>query len=219
FDVNAVCSGFVFALAAARDMAMARGCLALVIGVDVYSRILDPTDRRTAVLFGDGAGAAVVGPVPNVGDRGIRAVRLITSGAHSDLIKVPAGGSRLPATEESVRDGDHWFTMDGRGVKDFVATYVPGALAAFLADHDVTPGTIRHLVTHQANGRMIEDLYPRFGLPAAQIHQTVQRYGNTGSASIPITLAEAPPLIEPGETVLLATFGGGMAMGFALLDW
>ena len=221
FDLNAVCSGFVFALGVARDMAAARGGYALVIGVDVYSRILDPADRRTAVLFGDGAGAAVLGPPsgPDAGRRGIRAVRLITAGGDSDLIGVPAGGSRVPASEESVRAGAHWFAMDGRGVKEFVASHVPGALAEFLADHDVTPGCVRHLVTHQANGRMMEDLYPRLGLPAAQVHQTVHRYGNTGSASIPVTLAEAAPHIAPGETVLLATFGGGMAMGFALLDF
>ncbi len=221
FDLNAVCSGFVFALAVARDMAAARGGYALVIGVDVYSRILDPADRRTAVLFGDGAGAAVLGPPtgPAADRRGVRAVRLITAGGESDLIRVPAGGSRVPATAESVREGAHWFTMDGRGVKEFVAANVPGALAEFLADHDVTPGTVRHLVTHQANGRMIENLYPRLGLPAARVHQTVHQYGNTGSASIPVTLAAAAPHIAPGETVLLATFGGGMAMGFALLDF
>ena len=217
FDLNAVCSGFVFALGVARDMTAASGGHALVIGVDVYSRILNPADRRTAVLFGDGAGAVVVGPTD--GHSSIRAVQLLTSGTDHDLIKVPAGGSRIPATADSVRDGAHWFTMDGRGVKDFVAEHVPDALAAFLAEHRVDPASIDHLVTHQANGRMINDLYPRLGLPGARVHQTVQRYGNTGSASIPITLAEAAPHIEPGDSVLMATFGGGMAMGFALVDW
>lgn len=221
FDINAVCSGFVFALGVARDMAAARGGYALVIGVDVYSRILDPADQRTAVLFGDGAGAAVVGPLqgPEAGHRGIRAVRLITTGDANDLIKVPAGGSRVPPSVESVEAGEHWFTMDGRGVKEFVEDNVPAAVARFLADHDVPPERIDHLVTHQANGQMLDALYPKLGLPAARIHETVQRYGNTGSASIPVTLAEAEADIRPGDTVLLATFGGGMAMGFALLDW
>lgn len=195
FDLNAVCSGFIFALGVARDMIAARGGHALVIGVDVYSRILNPADRRTAVLFGDGAGAVVLGP--NDGPSGIRAIRLLTSGTGHDLIKVSAGGSRIPATAASVRDGAHWFTMDGRRVKDFVTEHVPSALAAFLREHHVDPSSINHLITHQANGRMISDLYPRLGLPSAQVHQTVQRYGNTGSASIPITVAEAEAHIKP----------------------
>ena len=221
FDINAVCSGFVFALGVARDMAVARGGYALVIGVDVYSRILDPADQRTAVLFGDGAGAAVIGPLhgPDADRRGVRAVRLITTGGANDLIKVPAGGSRVPPSVESVEAGEHWFTMDGRGVKEFVENNVPDAVAGFLADHDVPPERIDHLVTHQANGQMLDALYPKLGLPGARIHETVQRYGNTGAASIPVTLAEADPEIRPGDTVLLATFGGGMAMGFALIDW
>jgi 3-oxoacyl-(acyl-carrier-protein) synthase III len=224
FDLNAVCSGFVFALAVARDMVATRGGHALVIGVDVYSRILDPTDRRTAVLFGDGAGAVVIGshtekiaaPRPA---RGIRAIRLLTAGSAHDLIKVPAGGSRIPPTVESVRAGAHWFTMNGRGVQDYVAETVPRAVGEFLADHDVPADSIRHLVTHQANGRLIGDLVPRLGLPHARFHQTVERYGNTGAASVPITLAEAAPHIEPGEPVLVATFGGGMAIGLTLIDW
>lgn len=217
FDLNAVCSGFVFALGVARDMTAASGGYALVIGVDVYSRILDPTDRRTAVLFGDGAGAVVIGP--SSGRSSIRAIQLLTSGTDQDLIKVVAGGSRIPATVDSVRDGSHWFTMNGRGVKEYVAAHVPDALGAFLAEHRVDPSSIDHLVTHQANGRMIEELYPRLGLLNATVHQTVHRYGNTGSASIPVTLAEAAPHIQLGASVLLATFGGGMAMGFALMDW
>ncbi|AOS64754.1 3-oxoacyl-ACP synthase III family protein [Actinoalloteichus hymeniacidonis] len=217
FDLNAVCSGFVFALGVARDMLAATGGLALVIGVDVYSRILDPADRKTAILFGDGAGAAILGPVP--GGRGVQAIRLLSTGSENQLIRVPAGGSRIPATEESVRAGQHWFTMDGRGVRDFVEERVPAALTSFLTDSGVAPGEVRHLVTHQANGRMIDELVPRLGLPAAEVHQSVQRYGNTGAASIPITLAEAADSIEPGDVVLLAGFGGGMAMGFALLRW
>ncbi|GAA2651343.1 3-oxoacyl-[acyl-carrier-protein] synthase 3 [Paractinoplanes durhamensis] len=219
-DVNAVCSGFVFALSVANGLVATNpGALVLVIASDIYSRILDFSDRRTAVLFGDGAGAAVVGAVPE-GD-GILALDLASQGESSDLIYVKAGGSRLPATADTVADGDHYFRMNGRGVRDFVAAEVPPALEALLTRAEVKASDVDHFVPHQANGIMLQDLVAAAGFENAQTHLTLQQYGNVGSASVPVTLdaANASGALKRGDLVLLAGFGGGMSMGTALLRW
>ncbi|MED7949840.1 ketoacyl-ACP synthase III [Streptomyces sp. BE20] len=221
FDVNAVCSGFVFALTAAeRMLGDAAPGYALVVGTDVYSRILDPTDRRTAVLFGDGAGAVVLGPAPAPG-RGLLAGRLAGFGADRGLIGVPAGGSRLPASADTLAQGLHWFRMDGRGVREFVETRLPEAVRSFLADAGVAPGDLAGFVPHQANGLLLADLADRLGIPVGRTCTTVEEYGNTGSASIAVTLDRAARAgrFAPGDLVLLAGFGGGMAIGLALLRW
>jgi 3-oxoacyl-(acyl-carrier-protein) synthase III len=219
-DVNVVCSGFVFALALARSLVITNpGALILVVAADVYSRILDFDDRRTAVLFGDGAGAAVIGAVPE--PYGIADVELVTRGDASHLIHVDAGGSRLPATAATVAGGDHWFKMDGRGVRDFVMTGVPPVLNDLLKRTDVTAEDVTHFVPHQANGVMVQELVELAGLQDAQTHRCLDRYGNTGSASVPIALDEAARSgsMKDGDLVLLAGFGGGMAVGAALLRW
>lgn len=219
FDVNAVCSGFVFALSAARDMVASSGGVALVVGADVYSRILDPGDRRTAVLFGDGAGAAVIGPVRS--PRGVLATRLLTFAAQRNLIEVAAGGSRLPASVGTMAAGDHYFRMKGREVASFVQEKLPTAIANFLHDNEVDRRDVAHFVPHQANGRLIADLARDAGLVHAVTHTTVAGYGNTGAASVPITLNHVARqgLIKGGDLVLLAGFGGGMSVGMALVRW
>lgn len=220
FDLNAVCSGFLFALTMAQQsLAASGGGHALVIGADVYSRILDPADRRTTVLFGDGAGAVVLGPVP--AGRGVLATRLNTFPEARDLIRVPAGGSRIPLDANALRDGLQYFAMDGRGVRDFVTEHVPDAVRDFLRQAGVEPAEVDHLVPHQANAHMIEQLADDLRLPSAQLHTTVREYGNTGSASVPVTLDAAirSGAVRRGDTLLLAGFGGGMAAGFALVRW
>jgi len=221
FDINAVCSGFVFALVTAERLL--RGgdghIHALVIGADIYSRILDPTDRRTAVLFGDGAGAVVLGPVPR--GRGLVAGRLAGFPGDRDLIEVPGGGSRFPTTAQTLADGLHHFTMNGRGVREFVTEHVPGAVHDFLLDADRSVADVDHFVPHQANGRMLRDLSDAIGVRWEAMHTTYENFGNTGAASVPITLDEAARsgAVAEGDMVLLAGFGGGMAMGLGLLRW
>lgn len=220
FDVNAVCSGFVFALNAAQHiLAGSDSPYALVIGADVYSRILDPADRRTAILFGDGAGAVVLGPARP--GRGLLAGRLAGFGAERDLIEVPAGGSRLPATPETLAAGLHYFTMNGRGVRDFVAETVAPAITAFVREAGYTAADIDQFVPHQANGRMLDDLSATLGIGDGHTRTTYEEYGNTGSASVPITLDHAfrAGRLSDGDLVLMAAFGGGMAMGLSLLRW
>lgn len=218
FDVNAVCSGEVFALAAVEGVLARKGGHALVIGADLYSRILNPADRRTVVLFGDGAGAMVLAP-----GRGAR-IRNIAAHSFGDLahlIEVPAGGSRLPADQAALQAGLQYFTMDGRGVRRFVEDRLPQLTKQFLHESGVVPDDIAHFVPHQANGVMLQTVFDELALPRATMHLTLDRYGNTGAASIPITLdaAARAGAFQPGDLILLAGFGGGMSAGFALLQW
>ncbi|BBA88744.1 3-oxoacyl-[acyl-carrier-protein] synthase 3 [Mycobacterium pseudoshottsii JCM 15466] len=216
FDTNAVCSGFLFAINTAHALAQRDSIHVLVIGADVYSRILDPTDRKTVCLFGDGAGAVVVGPA-TASSRHLRIVdtELHTFTQHINLIGVPGGGSRQPLTTATLDAGQHYFHMDGRGVRDFVTTTVPEQVRKFLARHHLAVEDIDHVVMHQANGRMLDEIYSLLDLRNATCHQTIDRFGNTGSASIPITLHHAYP--ELHGNILCIGFGGGMAAGITLL--
>ncbi|WP_045742324.1 MULTISPECIES: ketoacyl-ACP synthase III [Actinoplanes] len=220
FDVNAVCAGFVFALNIANGLVAANpGALVLVIASDIYSRILDFGDRRTSVLFGDGAGAAVVGSVAD--GHGIIDIDLSSKGEANDLIYVKGGGSRMPPTAETVAAGDHYFRMNGRGVRDFVAGAVPPALDELLRRNELKADDVEHFVPHQANGIMLQELVEAAGFQNAHTHLTLPWYGNVGSASIPVTLDDAARngSLRDGQLVLLAGFGGGMSMGSCLLRW
>ncbi len=220
FDINVVCAGFVYGVALANSLVSVNpGAKVLVIASDVYSRILDFGDRRTAVLFGDGAGAAVLGAVP--AGYGILELEMVSRGDASDLIHVDAGGSRLPASAETVANGDHFFRMNGRGVREFVASHVPPALEAMLKRADVAVEDVDHFVPHQANGVMLAELVEAAGLQASKTHLTLDRYGNVGSASVPVTLDDAARsgALADGDLVLLAGFGGGMSVGACLLRW
>jgi 3-oxoacyl-[acyl-carrier-protein] synthase-3 len=220
FDVNAVCAGFVHGLVLAQSLVATRpGAHALVVGADLYSRILDFDDRRTAVLFGDGAGAAVVGEVSD--DRGFDGYDLATRGDRHDLIWVDAGGSRRPASHKTLAEGGHFFRMKGRDVTDIVLHEVPPFVDKLLARAGMTAADVDHVVPHQANGRLLTQLVERCGLAGATTHRTVEKYGNVGCASVPVTLDEAnrAGLLADGDLVLLLGFGGGMSMGASLLRW
>jgi 3-oxoacyl-(acyl-carrier-protein) synthase III len=220
FDLNAVCSGFTFALGVVTQMVAATGGLALVIGADVYSRILNRQDRRTTILFGDGAGAAIVGHSSKCEGHRLIATALHSFGDLTDIIGVPAGGSRLPIGPE-VSEELKYFGMDGRAVRTFVAENLPGMIHSFLHKNGLAISDIQHFIPHQANGMMLRDLVSALDMPAVETHLTLEHYGNTGSASIPITLAEAASAghLHKGDLVLLAGFGGGMAVGMSLLRW
>jgi 3-oxoacyl-[acyl-carrier-protein] synthase-3 len=219
FDVNAVCSGFLFALATAQSILQGSDAgPALVVGADIYSRILNPTDRRTAILFGDGAGAAVLGRSDNHKGQLI-ATRLASFGGDRELIEVPAGGSRMPATPETLADGRHYFTMNGRGVREFIEDHVTPAIENFLADNGLIGADVTRFVPHQANGRILANMSA--ALRISGTCSTFEEYGNTGSASVPVTLDHAARTgaLKTGDLVLLAAFGGGMTLGLALLRW
>ncbi|WP_116113820.1 3-oxoacyl-ACP synthase III family protein [Austwickia chelonae] len=220
FDMNAVCSGFVFAGSTVARLIAATGGYGLVIGADVYSRILNPQDRRTVILFGDGAGAVVLGPSDG-SEHGVLATSLHTFGALNDKIMVPAGGSRLPAEDTHYETGLAYFTMEGRAVKEFVLQELPPLVSSFFTEAGVSPQDIDHFIPHQANGMMLDELVPALGLDQARTHRTLEKYGNTGAASVGITLDQAARQGElcSGDRIFLAGFGGGMAAGLALLTW
>lgn len=220
FDLNATCSGFVHGLAVARGLLRgARRGYALVIASEVYSRFTDPDNRGTAVLFGDGAGAAVLGPVP--AHEGVLDVELHSDGEAHDLIVIPAGGSRRPASAQTVAQREHVVHMKGHQVTDFVLDNVPAVLEGMLARNGLSAADVDHFVPHQANGMMVGALAEQAGLSGAITHMTVQKYGNMGSASVPVTLdhANRSGALRGGDLVLLAGFGSGMTVGSCLLRW
>lgn len=220
FDINVVCSGFVYGLALGHAL-LARQLRghALVIGADIYSNILNFNDRSTAVLLGDGAGAVVLGPVRE--GYGIIETGLHTRGDAYDLIKVSAGGSRLPTSHETVDAGGHYFTMRGREVAEFVLNEIPPAITDLLNRANVGIDDVDHFIPHQPNGNLLDELVSKAGLEHVQTHRTLEKYGNVGSACIPVTLDDAnrAGAFKDGDLLLLAGFGGGMSIGTCLLRW
>ena len=220
FDVNAVCSGFVFGLEIARSLVSANpGTHALVVGADLYSRFLDYRDRRTSVLFGDGAGAVIVAEVP--GELGILDTYLSSYGDAHELIKLEGGGSRFPPSAASIAEGRHYVTMRGRDVRDFVLDNVPALVDKVLSRAGVAREDVDCFIPHQANGVLIDELAARCGLEGAHNHRIVRTFGNLGSASLPVALDEGvrSARIWPGDLVLMAAFGAGMAAGVCLMRW
>lgn len=221
FDVDAVCTGFVYALSVAHSMLIAdpRAQTALVIGADTYSRILNYADRSTSVLFGDGAGAVIVGKRNDA--EGIRARTLGADGAFADLVQIPAGGSRMPPTRDTVDDGLHHFAMRGREVRDLTMKILPELISDLLADADMDLSEIDVIVPHQANGVMLLDWARELGVRPDVMHTTVERYGNTGAASIPITLDDAVKTgrIASGANLVFVALGGGVTWGGVALTW
>ncbi|KUF20445.1 3-oxoacyl-ACP synthase III family protein [Streptomyces silvensis] len=221
FDVSAACSGFLTGLATAEKFLRGTGGHALVIGADVYTRFLDPADRRTVVLWGDGAGAAVLGPAGHGHGHEILATKLLSDGSRADLAIIPAGGSRSPATRETVDGMAHHVHMDGRAISRALLEWVPGMLDEFLKENDVDKADVAHAVLHQGNAKLVAHLGGVLGLDGARLHATAPVYGNTGSASVPVTLhqAEREGALRPGDLVLMVAYGGGMTYAFTLLRW
>jgi len=222
FDVNSVCAGFVFALNVAQSMMLTaprRYRHALVIGTDAFSKIMNWNDRRTCVFFGDGAGAVLLSQ-SDQGDGRIR-FHLGSDGRGSRHIEVPGGGTRLPISPEVLEKRLNTFVMNGPKVWDFAVDTVPRVVRSLLAEHDMTPADVDLIVLHQSNLRMLEAIMQSLEIPMERTVTTVERYGNTAAASIPLTLQKASEAgkLVPGSRVMLCGFGGGLSWGAALLDW
>jgi 3-oxoacyl-[acyl-carrier-protein] synthase-3 len=227
FDVNAVCSGFLYGLAAAEGMLAVAGQrgepdhepYALLVGADKFSSIMDRADRRTVSLFGDGAGAVVLGAVPD--GYGIRALRLVADGELHHYVGVRAGGTRTPLDARARAAGEHLFRMDGRAVRDYALTALDKLVGAVLDDCHLGTDDVDRFIFHQANTRLVEAFVARAGLDPARVVYTAPGLGNTAAASIPLTLhaAHRDRPLRRGETLLLAAVGGGMTAGAAVLTW
>jgi 3-oxoacyl-[acyl-carrier-protein] synthase-3 len=224
YDVSAGCTGFVYALAMAAG-AVAAGLheRVLVVGAETISRILDWQDRSTAVLFGDGAGAAVVSAVElgRSAPAGILGFDLGGDGSGADFLQVPAGGSRLPASCATVEARQHYMQMNGHEVYKFATRVVAGSAGRVLKRCGRKVKDIDLFVPHQANLRIIEGAAKKLGVPADRVYTNVQRYGNTSCASIPLCLSEARAegRLRDGDLVLLMGFGAGLSWGACLMEW
>ncbi len=222
FDVNSVCAGFVFALNVAQGMMLTeptRYRNVLVIGTDTFSKILNWKDRRTCVFFGDGAGAVLLSQSPDE-DRRFH-FHLGSDGRGREFIAVPGGGTRLPATAEVIDKQLNKFVMNGPRVWEFAVNTVPETIRALLGEHGLAPADLDLLILHQSNLRMLEAIMKTLALPMEKTVTTVETYGNTAAASIPLTLQKAweQGRLRAGARVMLCGFGGGLSWGAALFNW
>jgi 3-oxoacyl-[acyl-carrier-protein] synthase-3 len=220
FDVQAVCSGFVYALAVA-DAMIRNGAArkALVVGSEVFSRILNFDDRTTCVLFGDGAGAAVV--QRHAGKRGILSTHLHSDGAFGDLLHIPGGGAAHPPSHDTVTRKQHYIKMKGNETFKVAVRALEDVVQEALDHNKVKAEDIDLLVPHQANLRIIQAMAKRLEMPMDKVVLTIHKYGNTSAASIPVALDEAARegRIKENDLILLEAFGGGLTWASALLRW
>ncbi|RCX21360.1 3-oxoacyl-[acyl-carrier-protein] synthase-3 [Fontibacillus phaseoli] len=220
FDLSAACSGFVYSMATANGF-LQTGMYnnALIIGADTLSRITDYSDRNTCVLFGDGAGAVVLGEVPQ--GRGFLSFDLGAEGAGGALLKLEGGGSRLPASQDTVQGGKHFIYMNGREVFKFAVRVMGTATEEVLRKAGKSKEDIDLFVPHQANIRIIQSAMQRLDLPEEKCVINVDKYANTSAASIPLALVEAAEegRMKEGDTILLVGFGGGLTWGASVLVW
>jgi 3-oxoacyl-[acyl-carrier-protein] synthase-3 len=221
FDLNAGCAGFVYELVIGSSMLEAgRLQHVLVIGAETLSRLVDPLDRGTCILFGDAAAAFVLSASPDDGP-GILGWELGCDGSGAGLLEVPAGGSRLPTSAETVANREHFIKMQGPEVFRRAVRIVIESAKTTLDRTGFTVDDVTWFAPHQANARIIEAAAARLGIPMERTLVNIDRYGNTSAASIPLVLAEAADdgRIADGDLVLLSGFGAGLTWGSALIRW
>ncbi len=220
FDIQAACSGFLYGLTTAHQF-IANGAAkhALVIGVEVLSRVVDFTDRTTCVLFGDGAGAVVLSASEEQG--GVLGHTIGSDGAKPELLYIPAGGSAEPLTEEGIRAGRQYVRMQGGEVFKFATRVMGTAMEEALAQAGMTASDMDLFIPHQANLRIIEAASKRLGLPPEKVFVNIEHYGNTSAAAIPIALCEAinQGRVYPGAHLGMVAFGAGLTWAATVIKW
>jgi 3-oxoacyl-[acyl-carrier-protein] synthase-3 len=220
YDMFAACTGFVFGLGIARGLIL--GGVAdtvLLVGVEVLTRIVDFHDRNTAVLFGDGAGAAVLRPCAD--GEGVLAVDMHSDGELGEVLEVPAGISRNPASEATVRAREHFIHMQGKKLFPFAVRSMEDSMRKVMASAGWSTGDVDLCIPHQANLRIIDAVRERLGMPEERMYVNIDRYGNTSSASIPVALDEVVRTgrLKPGDRLGVCAFGGGATWGAAAVSW
>uniref|UniRef100_A0A7C4AKG9 Beta-ketoacyl-[acyl-carrier-protein] synthase III n=1 Tax=Thermodesulfovibrio aggregans TaxID=86166 RepID=A0A7C4AKG9_9BACT len=220
FDINAACTGFIYALSVA-DKFIKTGASkkALVVGAETLSRFTDWTDRTTCVLLADGAGAVILEPTKN--DDGIQTIDIFSDGTMWDFIHIPAGGSRIPVTEEVIKKRLNFLKMRGNDTFKVAVRTLEEVVSTTLKNTGIDSSQLSLLVPHQANIRIIQAMAKRLELPMEKVMININKYGNTSAASIPIALDEANQegRIKRGDYIILAAFGAGLTWGAALIKW
>src|SRR5713226_6729854 len=219
-DLVAACSGFLYGLTLADTMIRTRQSkYALVIGAEILTQYVDYTDRGTCVLFGDGAGAAVLGPVD--GNQGILAARIRSDGRYLEQLYAPGGGTRKPASAETLAAGEHFFKMKGNELFKVAVRSMSEISRAVLESSNLKAEDVDLFIPHQANQRITEAVANKLDVDMAKVYSNIAVHGNTSSASIPIALDECVEAgrINEGDLVLMASFGGGVTWGGVLMRW
>jgi 3-oxoacyl-[acyl-carrier-protein] synthase III len=219
-DVVAACSGFLYGVTLANSMIRTgQTKYALVIGAEILTQYVDYTDRQTCVLFGDGAGAAVLGRVE--GDRGILATRIKSDGRYEEQLFSPGGGTRRRPTAETLAAGDHFFKMKGNELFKVAVRSMADVSREVLEEAGLTAHDVSLFIPHQANQRITDAVANKLDVEDARVYSNISMHGNTSSASIPIALDECVEAgrIKSGDHVLLASFGGGVTWGGVLMRW
>lgn len=218
FDMNAVCSSFIYGMEVADNLILSgKYRKVLLIGADTYSKILDFDDKGSAPLFGDGAGAVILGA--GTSGKGIQHTMMQSDGRGWELIQVPSSGSRKPISAESIALKENTFKMAGKSVFTFATDVIPRIIADLAGRAGIKPEQIDHIIPHQANVRIIDFISKKTGIPKEKFLLNLDRYGNTAAASLGLALDEnrRNGVIKPGETVLMMGFGGGLSWGGVLL--
>jgi 3-oxoacyl-[acyl-carrier-protein] synthase-3 len=220
FDVAAGCTGFIYALSVGHQfVASGNYRRVLVIGAEILSRILDWSDRSTCVLFGDGAGAVLLGPVP--AGQGLLSFKLGSDGTYADVLAIPAGGTKLPTSMATAEARLHYVKMAGNEVFKFAVRVIGDVTIQALEDIGLTVADLDFLVPHQANWRIIDAARKRFELPEERVIVNIDRYGNMSAASIPVALEEAirSGRLKRGDLVSMVGFGAGLTWGAAIMRY
>jgi 3-oxoacyl-[acyl-carrier-protein] synthase III len=220
FDLVAACSGFLYGLTLADSMIRTGQCRrALVIGAEILTQYVDYTDRSTCVIFGDGAGAAVLGPVEE--PRGIMAARIRSDGRYAEHLYAPGGGTRLGTTAETIATGQHFYKMKGNELFKVAVRSMAEISREVLEEAGERAEDVALFIPHQANQRITDAVAGKLDVDPARIYSNIAMHGNTSSASIPIALDECVESgrVKEGDLVLLASFGGGVTWGGVLLRW
>lgn len=219
FDLLAACSSFVYGvISGAQAIGSGIARHVLVVGAEVLTKLVDWQDRSTCVLIGDGAGAVVMGPASN---GGVRSVVVGADGSAGDLLKLPAGGSRIPISQAAIDQNLHRARMDGQAVFKLAVRVVPDAIRKAVDRAGLTLDDIACIVPHQANRRILEAIARAMNLPFDRFVSTIETYGNTSAASVPISIWEAVRAgrIREGDHIVLAAFGGGFTWATCVITW
>ena len=219
-DIVAACSGFLYGLSMANSMIRdGQTKYALVIGAEILTRYVDYTDRATCVLFGDGAGAAVVGPVDL--ERGILASRIRSDGRYEEQLFAPGGGTKGGFTADTIAAGDHFFKMKGNELFKVAVRSMTDISREVLDDAGLKPDDVDLFIPHQANQRITDAVANKLNVDEARVYSNIAQHGNTSSASIPIALDECVEAgrVKAGDIVLMASFGGGVTWGGTVMRW